>query len=65
MWIPWQAIKYIGCKFIGKHVSSQRSDQSRQLSIQTNFKIQKYCKNKPKFKGFYSQNNLPKTMGLA
>ena len=28
----------------------------------TNFEIQKYCQNEPKFKGFYSQNNLPKTM---
>ena len=26
----------------------------------TNFKIQKYYKNKPKFNGVYSRNNLPK-----
>ena len=26
----------------------------------TNFKIQKYCQNKPKFDGVYSRNNLPK-----
>ena len=26
----------------------------------TNFEIQKYCQNKPKFDGVYSRNNLPK-----
>ena len=26
----------------------------------TNFKIQKYCQNKPKFKSVYSRNNLCK-----
>ena len=26
----------------------------------TNFKIQKYYQNKPKFNGVYSRNNLPK-----
>ena len=26
----------------------------------TNFEIQKYNKNEPKFNGFYSRNNLPK-----
>ena len=26
----------------------------------TNFEIQKYCQNKPKFNGVYSRNNLPK-----
>ena len=28
----------------------------------TNFEIQKYYQNKPRFKGVYSQNNLPNTM---
>ena len=27
----------------------------------TNFAIQKYYENEPKFKGVYSRNNLPKT----
>ena len=27
----------------------------------TNFQIQKYYKNEPKFHGVYSRNNLPKT----
>ena len=26
----------------------------------TNFEIQKYCQNEPKFNGVYSRNNLPK-----
>ena len=26
----------------------------------TNFEIQNYCQNKPKFNGVYSRNNLPK-----
>ena len=26
----------------------------------TNFEIQKYCENEPKFNGFYSRNNLSK-----
>ena len=26
----------------------------------TNFEIQKYCQNKPKFNGVYSSDNLPK-----
>ena len=28
----------------------------------TNFKIQKYCKNEPRFNGVYSKDNLPKTI---
>ena len=31
----------------------------------TNFDIQKYYQNEPKFKGVYSKNNLPKTKGEA
>ena len=27
----------------------------------TNFEIQKYCQNEPKFNGIYSRNNLYKT----
>ena len=26
----------------------------------TNFEIQKYCQNEPKFNGVYSRNNIPK-----
>ena len=29
----------------------------------TNFEIQKYYQNEPKFNGVYSRNNLPKTKG--
>ena len=29
----------------------------------TNFEIQKYYQNKPRFNGFYSRNNLPKIKG--
>ena len=28
----------------------------------TNFKIQEYYKNKPRFNGVYSRDNLPKTI---
>ena len=28
----------------------------------TNFEVQKYYRNKPKFKGVYSQNKLPKKL---
>ena len=31
----------------------------------TNFQIQKYYRNEPKFNGVYSRNNLPKTKDLA
>ena len=28
----------------------------------TNIEINEYCKNKPRFNGVYSRNNLPKTI---
>ena len=31
----------------------------------TNFEIQNYCLNEPKFKGFHSINNLPKIKDAA
>ena len=31
----------------------------------TNFQIQKYYQNRPKFNGAYSRNNLPKIKGEA
>ena len=31
----------------------------------TNFKIQKYCKNEPRFNGAFSRNNLPKKIKYA
>ena len=31
----------------------------------TNFEIQKYYQNEPKFNGVYSRNNLPKTKDTA
>ena len=31
----------------------------------TNFEIQKYYQNEPKFNGFYSRNNLPKIKDVA
>ena len=31
----------------------------------TNFQIQKYYQNRPKFNGAYSRNNLPKIKGKA
>ena len=31
----------------------------------TNFKIQKYCQNEPKFSDVYSRNNLPKKKDRA
>ena len=31
----------------------------------TNFEIQTYCQNEPKFNGAYSRNNLPKIKEVA
>ena len=31
----------------------------------TNFEIQKYCENEPRFNGVYSRNNLPKKIKVG
>ena len=54
--------QYYSVKVIRADSEVTRAGQGFQFLPLTNLEIQKYYQNEPKFKGFYSQNNVPKIM---